>query len=177
MIPWNNLILILILIILPAYQLASFRITTMPITASHSFGRNSQFSLFSKRKTELLIEKHAAERNRTMIARSKRPLARSRAARCKPCVCCSGKKYDDCCRLLHYNLIPYENATPEQIYRARFSGVDLGVANFTLKCVHPAHEVTISHHLLSISPYLFDSPPSTSFGSTHSYLGIPKSFR
>lgn len=52
------------------------------------------------------------------------------------CPCCSGKSYDECCKLFHEGAMP-ENAL--QLMRSRYSAYVLNLPDYIVATTHPAN--------------------------------------
>lgn len=66
-----------------------------------------------------------------------------REALSKPCPCCSGKMYENCCFVLH-NGDSKEILEPQRTVQARFTAYALGLGEYLISTLHPTSEVLLN---------------------------------
>jgi len=56
------------------------------------------------------------------------------------CVCCSGIKYENCCKPFHNDTVGDVVVEPKSIVRARYSGYAFGLGDFLIQTTHKTHK-------------------------------------
>lgn len=67
---------------------------------------------------------------------------RIREALSKPCPCCSGQLYQNCCYPLHAEITPVSKIEPFRTVQARFAAYALGLGEYLIATLHPISEVS-----------------------------------